>query len=345
MAEWPGSAPALHPRLPEDSPLLLLRPRRIRRRAQRTLAAFPGEVLYAVKCNDAPEVLRALFEGGVRGFDVASIAEVRKIRELFGAAVRLAFVHPVKSPGAIREAWARHGVRRFAFDHADELDKILACTDRAPDLELLVRIAVPSRGAALPLSGKFGAAPAEAVELLRRARPHARMLGLTFHVGSQCIEPQAFADAIELAGEIARRAGGVDHVDVGGGFPARYRGDEPDFVAFVRVIRGDAAASGGRRSPASPGDCWSPTGRRSSPGSSCAGGGRCISTTASTAISPNCAGWGRVSRSGCCAGVACSPVRPRTSTSSARPATASTACRGRIGSLRQCGPATCWRWA
>lgn len=236
MAEWLCSAAALRTRLPEITPAVLIRPQQLRRRARSTLAAFPGEVLYAVKCNDAPEVLQALFEGGVRGFDVASIGEIRALRRQFGDTVRLAFMHPVKPAAAIREAFFLHGVRRFAFDHGEELDKILSVTGRAPDLELVLRIAVPGEGAALPLAGKFGVEPAEAVALLRRARPHAAVLGITFHVGSQCERPDSFAAAIRLAGEIAARAGGIDHLDVGGGFPARYRGSEPDFESFVAVI-------------------------------------------------------------------------------------------------------------
>lgn len=236
MAERLGSAVALHTRLPGITPLVLVRPHQIRARAAHVVATFPGEVLYAVKCNDAPEVLQALVAGGVRGFDVASIGEIRQIRELFGDAVGCAFMHPVKSPEAVAEAYHVHGVRRFAFDHPDELDRLLACTGHARDLELVLRIAVPCDGAALPLAGKFGVGPAEAVRLLRLARPHARMLGITFHVGSQCTEPAAFERAIALAGEIAARAGGIDHLDVGGGFPARYTGDEPDFGSFVMAI-------------------------------------------------------------------------------------------------------------
>lgn len=237
MAEWLCSAAARRTPVSEITPAVLVRPKQLRSRARQILAAFPGEVLYAVKCNDAPEVLQALYEGGVRAFDVASIGEIRALRQQFGDRVQLAFMHPVKPKAAIREAYLAHGVRRFAFDHSEELDKILAVTGPAADLELVLRIAVPSEGALLPLSGKFGVAPDEAVALLRRARPHAALLGITFHVGSQCEEPESFVAAIRLAGAIAERAGGVDHLDVGGGFPARYRGNEPAFEAFVAAIQ------------------------------------------------------------------------------------------------------------
>ncbi len=237
MAEVLGSAAALLSRTSPDLPVVLIRPHVLRRRAQGVVAAFPGRVLYAVKCNDDERVLRALHEGGIRAFDVASIGEVRRIRALFGTDVEIAFMHPVKPAAAVAEAYHRHGVRRFALDHVSELEKIVAVTGGARDLELVVRLAVANDGALLALSGKFGAEPEEAVALLRRARPHVRRLGLTFHVGSQCLDPGAFARAIHLAGEVAAAAGGIEHLDVGGGFPARYVGDEPPFEAFVAVVR------------------------------------------------------------------------------------------------------------
>jgi ornithine decarboxylase len=207
------------------------------------LAAFPGDVLYAVKCNDQPVVLDALWAGGVRQFDTASIAEVRLVRGRLPLAA-CHFMHPVKSPEAIAEAYHRYGVRRFAFDHADELAKIAQATGGAADLELLLRLSVPGEGAVLTLTGKFGVGVEQAPDLLRAARGLAKEVGLTFHVGSQCVDPGAFARAIGLAAQVVRRAGPIDHLDVGGGFPAAYRGDEPRFEVFARTIRGEVRRHG-----------------------------------------------------------------------------------------------------
>jgi ornithine decarboxylase len=77
-----------------------------------------------------------------------------------------------------------------------------------------------------------------------RARGMAAELGLTFHVGSQCVDPEAFERAIAIAAEVAHAVGGIDHLDVGGGFPALYKGDEPEFEAFVGTILGAVAAHG-----------------------------------------------------------------------------------------------------
>ena len=230
-----SSAEALLSAVSPTDPVLCLRPHLIMARARRVLAEFPGDVLYAVKCNDAPEVLRALWQGGVRHFDTASIGEIRAVKALLPEAACY-FMHPVKSAEAIAEAYHRHGVRRFVLDHADELAKILAATGEAEDLELFVRLAVPGEGAILTLTGKFGVPVEEAATLVRAARPYARRLGLTFHVGSQCVDPAAFERAIALCGEVVRRAGPVDCLDIGGGFPARYKGDEPPFEAFVAAV-------------------------------------------------------------------------------------------------------------
>jgi ornithine decarboxylase len=156
-------------------------------------------------------------------------------------------MHPVKSRAAIREAWIANGVRDFVFDAPAELAKILAeiASPQAAALAarpgLFVRLSLPKTGAAIDLSGKFGADFETAIALLRAARPHAHRLGVAFHVGSQCLEPRAWRDAMRLAGDIITAAGvRVDVIDVGGGFPVAYPEiDPPPLGAFMAEI--DAA--------------------------------------------------------------------------------------------------------
>lgn len=214
-----------------------LRPAQLRADAAEFVHAFPGATLYAVKCNPDPIVLRALWEGGVRHFDCASLPEVELIRGLFPAA-HIAFMHPIKSRPAIAAAYARHDVRDFVFDSAVELRKILDETGNAADLGLIVRLALPSQGAVCDLTAKFGAPEDEAVELLRAARPHAARLGVSFHVGSQCMDPLAWRRALAIAGRVIAEAGvAIDIVDVGGGFPVRYPGlVPPPLGAFMAEI-------------------------------------------------------------------------------------------------------------
>jgi ornithine decarboxylase len=222
-------------------PLHCIRPAVIAGAAQAFTAAFNGEVLYAVKCNPEPAVLRALWDGGIRHFDCASISEVTLVRRLFpGAAIH--FMHPVKSRAAIAEAWTLHNVQDFVLDSFSELEKII---DEIPAEGarpgLFIRIALPETGAVINLSKKFGADFATAVALLRAARPLAARLGVAFHAGSQCLDPLAWRDAIALAGEVIRAAAvRVDVLDVGGGFPAAYPDiDPPPLGAFMAEI--DAA--------------------------------------------------------------------------------------------------------
>ena len=233
---------------PSD-PLLCLRPAAIAGAALRFVELFPGDVLYAVKCNPEPRVLRALWAGGVHHFDCASLAEVALVRKLLPAA-DVHFMHPVKSRPAIRDAFDVYGVTDFAFDSADELAKILQETvpvglvGDPPVLGLFVRLALPKGGAVYDLSGKFGAPLDEAVELLRAARPHAARLGIAFHVGSQCLEPDAYARAMALAGEAIANCGvPVDIVDVGGGFPVSYPDMTPPPLAhYIAAIEAGAGA-------------------------------------------------------------------------------------------------------
>jgi ornithine decarboxylase len=235
-AELPLVADLVAVERPEE-PMHCLRPAAIADTARAFVAGFPGDTLYAVKCNPEPAVLRALWAGGVRHFDCASAGEVALVRTMFADA-HIAFMHPVKARGAIREAFARHGVRDFVFDDASELAKILAETGHAADLGLVVRLALPKGPAVLDLSGKFGAVHEDAVALLRAARPHAARLGLSFHVGSQCLDPLAWRDAMALAGEAIRAAGvAVEVLDVGGGFPVAYPDiDPPPLGAFFAEI-------------------------------------------------------------------------------------------------------------
>src|SRR5690606_37790710 len=152
---------------------------------------------YAVKANPSAWALDAVYEAGLRWFDVASENEIELIASRYPDAT-LAFMHPVKSRRSIERAYKR-GVRIFALDCEAELEKIVAATERAKDLTLVVRLAVSNADANFALSGKFGVDEASAPELLRRARGFADELGVSFHVGSQCMAPSAYRDAMDLA--------------------------------------------------------------------------------------------------------------------------------------------------
>ncbi|MBV9151822.1 MAG: type III PLP-dependent enzyme [Alphaproteobacteria bacterium] len=223
-------------------PLVCLRPSVIAAASRRFATVFPGDVLYAVKCNPEPRVLRAVWAGGVRHFDCASLPEIALVRKLLPQA-EVHFMHPVKARHAIHAAYHDYAITDFAFDSAEELEKIVQETvpvglvGAPPTLGLFVRLAV-TQGGAYDLSGKFGVSVDEAAMLLRAARPHAARLGIAFHVGSQCLDPAVYGAALHLAAEAVARADvGVDIVDVGGGFPVSYPdADPPSLDAYVAAI-------------------------------------------------------------------------------------------------------------
>lgn len=229
--------------LEPDEPIILNRPHAARRAARFFAEKFPGKVLYAVKANPAPDLIQVLWEAGVTHYDVASIAEVRLVREALPEA-NLCFMHPIKRRRAIAEAYHKHGVKTFSLDTIEELEKIVeACRDPetgepATDLRLCVRIRVSSEYAELSLAAKFGCDLTEAPALLQQARQHCDWLGVCFHVGSQAMTPFAFVQAMDRTrAAIAEASVVIDMIDVGGGFPSIYPDMEPppleDYFALI----------------------------------------------------------------------------------------------------------------
>jgi ornithine decarboxylase len=212
--------------------------------AARFTSSFPGRALYAVKCNPHPLVLQTLYEAGIRDFDVASLEEIELVDGLFGKAAGLFFNNPAKSRPAIRTASERHGVRFYTVDHASEIGKVLDEARRDDDLVVAVRLATRSRDARYALSTKFGAAHDEAVQLLRSLHHAGVRTGLSFHVGSQCLAPESSDAALAACGRVINEARvPISLLNVGGGFPAPYPGDEAAQLEhyFASIILGHRA--------------------------------------------------------------------------------------------------------
>ena len=187
---------------------------------------FPGKVLYAVKTNPHKEVIKTLIESGIDQFDVASIEEIKAVRE-FSEYAKCSYMHTVKSRESINEAYFKYGIRTFALDTKDELVKIIKNTNNDRDLELFVRVDVSNEHAEIDLSKKFGALNSEAAGLLRLVKQHARKIGLSFHVGSQCMHPISYHKGITEIGNIIKKTRiKPDYINVGGGFPTIY----PDLI-------------------------------------------------------------------------------------------------------------------
>ncbi len=215
-------------KLKPDYPVYCIRPESIKISTEFFRKNFPGKVLYAVKTNPSEKILKSIIANKINDFDVASINEIKLIKKLKQDA-KLYFMHTVKSRENIAEAYFKLGVRDFALDTKEELLKILESTNHAKDLNLYVRIAISNEHAEIDLSRKFGALPSEALGLVRLCREHSKKLGISFHVGSQCMHKISFSKGINEVGNIIKKTKIVpDIINVGGGFPSVYPDLNPE---------------------------------------------------------------------------------------------------------------------
>ncbi len=183
---------------------------------------FPGKILYAVKTNPHEKILKYIVESGIEKFDVASINEIKLIKRIYPKA-HAYYMNTIKSREHIKEAYFNYNIKDFAFDSKDELQKIIEATENAKDLTLYLRVCISNEHAEIDLSQKFGALPSEALGLLRLSKAYASKVGLSFHVGSQCMHPISYAKGIRDLGNIIKKTKIIpDFINVGGGFPSVY---------------------------------------------------------------------------------------------------------------------------
>jgi len=203
-------------------PVYCIRPNSIKSACGWFKNNFPGTILYAVKTNPNKEVIKHIGQSGINKFDVASISEIKLIKKIFPKA-RVYYMNTVKSREHIKEAYFNHNIRDFVLDTKDELQKIIEVTNNAKDLILYVRFSISNEHAEIDLSQKFGALPSEALGLLRLAKANAKKVGLSFHVGSQCMHPISYAKGIREVGNIIKKTKIIpDIINIGGGFPSIY---------------------------------------------------------------------------------------------------------------------------
>ena len=212
--------------LQPDKPVYCIRKKSIQNEAKFFQDKFPGKILYAVKTNPNKEVLKTIIQSGIKHFDVASVEEIKTIKQI-DPNLHCSYMHTVKSRESIKEAYFNYGVKTFSLDTKDELIKIIESTNNAKDLELFVRVAVSNEHAEIDLSKKFGALNSEAAGLLRLVKQYAKKIGLSFHVGSQCMHPISYSKGINEIGNVIKKTKILpDYINVGGGFPTIY----PDLI-------------------------------------------------------------------------------------------------------------------
>ena len=218
-------------------PFLLVDSDIIRHKSRRFIAAMPRvHPHYAVKANPDERVLKTLIEEGV-GFEIASIAELDLLLKLGVSAAEIFYSNPMKSRAYIEYA-AIKGVEWYVLDSVEELRKIVSIK---PDAKMYLRIDTPNIGSDWPLAGKFGTHLADINEIIQEAvRLKADLAGVTFHVGSQCRNPQNWRVGIERAKKVfaeMRRVGlNPRLLNVGGGYPVRHVKPIPSIEIIAEVI-------------------------------------------------------------------------------------------------------------
>ncbi len=214
--------------LKPDYPVYCIRPESIKKSTKFFKDNFPGRVLYAVKTNPNEKVIKQIITSGIEDFDVASLNEIKLIKKIKPDA-NLYFMHTIKSKESIASAYFNYGVKNFALDNKDELRKILEATNEAKDLNLFVRIAISNEHAEIDLSRKFGALASEALGLIRLCKEHSEKLGVSFHVGSQCMHKISYSKGIREIGNLIKKTKIIpDFINVGGGFPSLYPDLNPE---------------------------------------------------------------------------------------------------------------------
>lgn len=225
----------------QDDPIIFFDAQALIRGARSFLSTFPGKTLYAVKANDREDVLLALWRAGVKDFDVASINEISRLRQFLPDA-ELHYMNPIRGTWAIRKALEHYAITSFTVDCAEELDEILRYADDPCALNIAIRLDVPNAGSEMPLSGKFGTSESVGSSLLLKAHNSGARVGITFHVGSQCLTPQSYELAIKKCRKLVDMVGvTLNFLDVGGGFPSTYGCDVLPTSVFVAAIT-DACA-------------------------------------------------------------------------------------------------------
>jgi len=197
---------------------------------------------FAVKANPLPKLLLHLKNLGV-GFEIASQGELELMQELGIAADDIIFSNPIKTPASIKAAY-EYGIKWFAFDCQEELDKLFQL---APNASYELRISTSGLGAVWPLTTKFGMPLDAASKIIDYATQHKMpVAGLTFHVGSQCTRAQSWIDAIEqcqlLMQQMIKCGLPLKLLNLGGGFPCAISKSGPSLTELMQPLHSTLAA-------------------------------------------------------------------------------------------------------
>lgn len=217
-------------------PVYCIHPHTYLETARDFLNGFPGRVLYAVKANDHPAVIRLINQAGIEHYDCASVPEIEQVKTICPEATCY-FMVPVSLRGAAGEAHAKFGVRHFMIDHPSGLES-LANEISFDGCVVFTRMAVSHESAAMDLSSKFGAAPDQVPALMSRIRDLGAEPALAFNTGTLVTQPVAYRRAIEVAAKVLGSLPfRVRLIDIGGGFAKPYPGyPAPPMEEYFRAV-------------------------------------------------------------------------------------------------------------
>ena len=220
------------------TPFFLLSRTGVRKNLENLAGALPGvSVYYAVKANNHPAILEEIAAAN-HGFDIASFNELQQACHAGSNVKKCIHSHPIKSPLEIENAISA-GVDMFVIDNPDEIEKFIPYSEK---VKLLIRFKVAESSAVVNLSYKFGCEPEDILSLAERMKELGlHFHGLTFHVGSQCLDNKIYVNAIKTAANamvvLEKNGFSVRLLDIGGGFPVQYTKEIPPIGKFCGPIK------------------------------------------------------------------------------------------------------------
>jgi len=225
--------------LKPSAPVYCIYPDYYQREVKYFLDGFPGRVLYAVKANDEPEIVRLIHQAGVRHFDCASLDEISLIHQIDSGSTTY-FMTPVRLRGAAQTAQRQFGTRHFMIDHLNGLELLANEIDMKSSV-VFARMAVHHDAAMQDLSLRFGAPPSDIPGLLTAIKDAGAEPALAFNVGSSVIQTDAYAYGIGLAADaLARVPFRIRLLDIGGGYPRSYPGFQvPPLEDYFAAVSGN----------------------------------------------------------------------------------------------------------
>lgn len=225
--------------LKHETPFFLFSKQLLRAKYKEFKKSFPGAAIhYAMKADAEEGVLKVLDEEGA-GFEAASVHELKLLQAVGVPAERIIYGTSVKPAQHIKQFFD-YGVDRFACDSMSELEKIAS---NAPGSRVYVRMSVNDTGSVYRFSEKFGTVADNVVPLLVRAKELGlKPYGISFHVGSQASNPEAWANALDSLHPILKHLKelgiAIDVINIGGGYPCTYASSEleipvPDIAKMI----------------------------------------------------------------------------------------------------------------